>query len=372
MSNTNKRSKNRLSDKFIRFSIGAKLVTIITSLIVFSLGTIIFLVSYFVREDLRLSAEANNRDINSRSFAEASYTLNSVYSCSRVLVDIIVSAGKDNFISRRAADSFFNQNRQIAALVFQAGDGEPSFLIGDNFFPSYNTGDSLVKSFFKENNVYYRRAAAGESIFLNAMPHFKGNLKEPYNEYFLALYFPMQGGALTIFFSPNNLKDSFGSSVNKSYMINGEGDILMHPDADKVKNRVNIGNHEYVRKIRESHERKKQHLLEDDGAMHFIAYSKLNDGASIVFTSVEYDKLFEGIEATTRRNIYLAACVFFLSIMFVWFFSKSISTALKILANAARKIEGGVFELDLKPKSRDEIGFLTASFQKMSKALGIF
>jgi len=37
-----------------------------------------------------------------------------------------------------------------------------------------------------------------------------------------------------------------------------------------------------------------------------------------------------------------------------------------------RKIEGGVFEIELKSKSKDEIGLLTNSFQKMSRALGIF
>jgi len=363
MDNVNKRYKNRLSDKFIRFSIGAKLVTIITSLIIVSLGTIIFLVSYFVREDLELSAEANNFDVNRRSSAETLYTLNGVRSNSRVLIDIIKAAGIDNFLSRRAADFFFEQNKQIAAIVFQTGDSE-QFLISDNFFSLNNISASLVNSFFRENYIYFRRAASGESVFLNATPHF--------NTHLLALYYPISGGAFSVFFAPENLAGSFNSSINQSYFINGEGDILIHPDFDMVRAGANIGNREYVRKTRQSSARSRQELLEYDGAKYFTAYTKINDGASIVFTSIEYKKLFEGVNVTMRRNIYLAAAVLFLSILFIWFFSKTISTALKILANAARKIEGGIFELNLVPKSRDEIGFLTASFQKMSKALSIF
>jgi adenylate cyclase len=61
-----------------------------------------------------------------------------------------------------------------------------------------------------------------------------------------------------------------------------------------------------------------------------------------------------------------------ISIIFIWFFSKRISIPLKILAAAANNIEGGDFQLTLKPKSHDEIGVLTASFQRMSKALHIF
>ena len=363
MNYSNKRSKSRYSDKFIRFSIGAKLVTIITSLIVASLGVIIFLVSYFVRQDLEVSSEANNFDVNRRSSAEASYTLDSVRSNSMVLLRIIKDAGIDSSLSHRAGDFYFEQNKQIAALIFQENDDE-HFLINKQFFNANDINTSLVYSFFKENYIYYRRAAAGESVFLNASPHFSKNI--------LALYYPIQGGALSILFSPQNLTDSFSSSVNKTYMINGEGDILIHSDFNMVLAGANIGNREYVRNIRISPSRNMQDLREDEGIKYFIAYTKLNEGSSIVFTSIEYDKLFEGIEITTRRNIYLAAAVLFLSILFIWFFSKTISTALKILSNAARKIEGGIFELDLVPKSRDEIGFLTASFQKMSKALGVF
>jgi adenylate cyclase len=363
MSYVNKGKKNRLSDKFIRFSIGAKLVTIITSLIVVSLGTIIFLVSYFVRQDLELSAEANNFDVNRRSSAEASYTLNGVHSNSRVLLQVINDAGIDSPLSQRASDFFFEQNKQIAALVFQNGESE-HFLINDKFFFVRDINSSLVDSFFKDNYLYYRRAASGEPVFLNAAPHF--------SVYLLALYYPIQGGALCILFSPENLINSFSSSINQSYLINGEGDILIHPNYEMVRAGANIGNREYVRNTRESMARNRQDLREEEGVKYFIAYTKLNEAGSIVFTSIEYNKLFEGIEATTRRNIYLAAAVLFLSVLFIWFFSKTISTALKILSNAARRIEGGVFELDLTPKSRDEIGFLTSSFQRMSKALGVF
>jgi adenylate cyclase len=59
--------------------------------------------------------------------------------------------------------------------------------------------------------------------------------------------------------------------------------------------------------------------------------------------------------------------------MLIWFFSKSISSPLKTLAAAARKIEGGTFDLELRQlERRDEIGVLNASFQKMCSALRIF
>jgi len=362
MSNYQKIGK---SGKFIRFSIGAKLVTIITILILVSLGLITFLVSFFVRQDLEINAEENNFEVNRRSAAEAEYTFSGVRSASQVLIQMITAADVDSELSKKAVDYFFEQNTQIAALLFPAAGRSDYLIVNEKFFLSKNIDARLADSYFETTRQTYTRASSGESVFLNATPHFSIHL--------LALFFPMsESGAVCILFSPENLNDSFNSGVNQTYMINGDGDILIHPDFDMVRASANIANRSYIRTIRENTMRSRQDLLQDEGVSFFIAYTKLRTGASIVITGIEYDRLFEGINATTRRNLYLTAAVLFLSILFIWFFSKSISSALKILANAAEKIEGGVFELDLVPKSRDEIGYLTASFQRMSHALGIF
>jgi len=357
--------KKRFSDKFIKFSIGAKLVTIIVILVLLSLGAITFLVSYMDRRDLELSSEENNFELNRRTAAEAEYTLAGARSNSQVLVQIINAAGVESSLARQAAEFFFEQNTQIAALVIPISGRNSYSLINDRFFFSREIDPSLVDSFYEENFASYQRAAAGESIFLNASPHFSLHL--------LAMFFPLSGGqAFSILFSPENLNNSFNPGLNQSFMINGDGDVLLHPDSEMVYAGANIANRDYIRRIRGSTFRARQDLREDEGVRYFIAYTKLNIGASIVVTAVEYNKLFEGINATTRRNLYLTAAVLFLSILFIWFFAKSISVALRLLASAARKIEGGDFDVNLTPKSRDEIGFLTASFQRMSKALAIF
>jgi len=98
------------------------------------------------------------------------------------------------------------------------------------------------------------------------------------------------------------------------------------------------------------------------GAITFLVFSFFGQNLNITVENI----------TAARYYLYLTAAVLFLSIIVIWLFSKSISSALKILANAAKKIEGGVFDLELKPKSRDEIGYLTSGFQRMSRALGVF
>ena len=68
------RKKKRNSDKTSFFTIGAKLVLIISFLVLLSLGSITALVSYLVSQDLRVNAEANNFEVNRRSALEAEHT----------------------------------------------------------------------------------------------------------------------------------------------------------------------------------------------------------------------------------------------------------------------------------------------------------
>ncbi|MDR0442904.1 MAG: HAMP domain-containing protein [Treponema sp.] len=418
--------KRRASDN-IKFSIGAKLVSIITIIVLVSLGSIIALVSWLVREDLRIAAEENNFEANRRSATEAESSFANVRSQSRALIRTIAEAGHQSSLAKGAADFFFAENPSVAALFFTAA-GVDELLLNERFFEARGIDASLADSYRDNNRTAHRRAALGETIVLNAAPHFTVHL--------LAMFFPSHNGGGAVLFSPEGLSDTFGHGTNQSWLINKDGDILISADFDLVRDGVNVAGYSFIQTIQESPDKSRQSLVETDfgfetksgvtggydtkilsfllskwenlkqyaqpllkrahnavlnafGAdasqppdesaddeiktvRQFLAFTKLNTGGCIVITGIEYDKVFEGIAATTRRNIYLTVVVLAVSVLFIWFFAKSISLPLKALARAARNIEGGNFEVDLKPKGGDEIGLLTTSFQKMCKALHIF
>jgi adenylate cyclase len=420
----------------IRFSIGAKLITIISLLVIISLGSITALVSWLVHEDLRLLAEENNFEINRRSAMEAETTLSNVRSNSRILMQTIAEMGIQSAAAQELADFFFTENPQIACLFFVIPGKTEQLLKNKQFFASRQIYDGLADSYFTNQRGALGRAVRGETVLLNAAPFFARSV--------LALFFPWQGGGVGgVLFSSESLNNNFGFGINQSYMINAEGDIVSHADFTLVQSAVNLSGEDYIRSIFESSQRSRQRLVESDfrllqsterpeglsffesalenilrdilpvankaaGAVvrflrlvkididepdwdvkkisfskqggsgesetfrQFVAFTKLNIAGATVITNIEYDKVFEGIAATTRRNIYLTIAVLSISIILIWFFSKTISIPLKALAVVARNIEGGVFQMDIAPKRRDEIGVLTASFQKMCAALNIF
>jgi len=100
------------------------------------------------------------------------------------------------------------------------------------------------------------------------------------------------------------------------------------------------------------------------------AIARMGNSGGSVAASVEYNRLLGNIDAAARLSLYLTAAMLFVSILFILIFSKSFSSALKALAGEVGRIESGLFEQDLTPKSGDDISYLAASFQRMGKTLG--
>ena len=349
----------------IRFSIGAKLITIITIIVLVSLGSITVLVSWLIRQDLRIAAEDNNFEVNRRAAMVAEYTLASMRSNSMILMQAVNALGPSSALAEETVDMFFEQNTQVAVLLFAFNGKASDLQVNERFFLSQEIDPALADSFFDNNVAALRRAVQGETVLLNAAPWFKISL--------LALLFPWHNGVGGVLFSPQNLSDSFGYGTNQSYLINDSGDILIHADFQLVRSASNVADKNITRLIWENTQRNAQILYTDEeGVPYFGAFTKLNIGGAVAITSIEFARVFEGIDATTRRNIYLTFTVLSISILIIWFFAKGISFPLRVLADAARNIEGGAFEVKLKPRGLDEIGVLTTSFQRMSTALGIF
>ncbi|MDR2663841.1 MAG: HAMP domain-containing protein [Treponema sp.] len=354
----------------VKFPISIKLVSIITILLLFSLGSITVLVSYMVTRDVRITAEENNFTINRQSASETERTLSAIRSAVFVLLETIRNTAGTAWpeareLIGRGRDSFFNHNEQVAAIIV------PGLLelVNESYFRSNELDRGLPHQFLDQQTETLRRCAAGETILLNAAPFFQSPV--------LVMFHPLKREADTypaaIFFSPDSLNDNYGQGISSSFLINDAGDVLIHPDYELVRGGANLADHPFVEILRDSTETRLQTLYRDkDGKRYFGAFQKLAIANTALVTIVEYDKIFEGIVTTTRRNIYLTGVVLFASIILIWLFSKTISGPLKALTAAAGEIEAGRFDLDLSPRTRDEIGVLTASFGRMSSALGIF
>jgi adenylate cyclase len=323
------------------------------------------MVSVLVTNDIRVTAESGNYSANIRSAAEAEHILNEIRAGSTVLLRVLREL--DTAARRGAiAKFYFEVNQDVAAVALFGGGTEERF-VSRKFFDANEIETSLVDAFIRNLDSAEIDGISGE-VLLNAAPVFE----LPILVMLLPLIVDDEERTAALFFSSASLAEAFGTGVNTSFMINRKGDILVHADHSLVRSGANFGEQPFIRAAWENEETNQtlQTLFTgEDGKRYFGACTRLSLMDAAVITNVEYDVIFEGIAATTRRNIFLTAGVLFLSILFVWFFSRTISVPLKDLSAAAERIRDGRYEVDLAAGRRDEIGLLTESFVEMGRGL---
>jgi adenylate cyclase len=359
----------------VLFPIGAKLVIIITILLLLSLGTVTFLVSYLSTKNVQLTAEDNNFTVNHRAGSQAEGSFKSIQAAVLLFLEML-DRGSDQ--DSDLDQYFFSHNQNIAAIGVEllpgaAGNaGGGSLISGHAFIPNekFILANNINTETILEHFNSGISAVPDRIQIFNASPAFQLSL--------LTAVFVRQGRAgketVRVLFTPDDLSESFGTGANTSFLINNSGGVLLHPDNDLVLGGANFSSLPIVAVMRQEGDSNRRQIsyTDDGGINYFGAYYRLAGMDAAAITIIPHDVVFDAVRALTRQNLFLTGMVLFIAILFIWFFSKTISSPVRALADAALRIEGGDFEVDLKPKTRDELGLLTESFGKMSSALKIF
>ena len=372
MADENEKKEKGEKTLTVRFPISIKLVLIVSILIIISLGSITYLVNFFVSDDVRITAENTNFDANTRSANVVKNTITQMRSNALLLLDVIANSSGSDYVTRSSSSLYFDRNPDIAAIVllsqnnFKRGDFDLR-LVNNKFFAQNELDEDQIEVFVSTEREAIEGSFGKEVTVLNATPFFNFGT--------IALVLPWNGlgrdDAVVIIASCESLTSSFGGgSASTSFVINNRGDVLIHPDFETMQLNANFSDSPLVVQMRKNNDENRQILYTDaDGKEYFGAYQKLELGDLGVLTTVQSELIFENVRATTKRNIYLTLAVLFVSIIFVWFWSLSLSHPLKKLTAASAQIEAGDYDVRLKARSHDEIGVLTQSFGRMSAGL---
>lgn len=341
-------------------SISTKLISMISVIVVVSMGLITVLVSYFISSDTRINAEENNLTINSRTASDCEAQISSVLNSAGLFYELFESSSGDEIQKARNAAMFLDRHREIGAVRFC--DSGVSF-VSNAFFISNEIEPSLFDSYIAQENLMIKKIDSGATHLENASPFFGCPL--------IAVFAPVSAGGKTekavILFSSQALGDTFSvGSTNLSTLVNYSGQVLVAPDNEEVLLGAEMGANKLVSEMVSSGQSNKQFYYTDgDGVEYVGAYRKLKDVDAGVITEVRTDIIFEAVNATTRRNVYLTAAILALVILIIRFYAKSISNPLELLTNISSHISQGKFNTplfdQLKLTRRDEIGVLNRS-----------
>ena len=346
-------------NRSVKFSIGFKLIFIISVLVIVSLGTVTFLVSYFMSADLQVTTEENNFSATMKAATTVENELSSIRSSVFLMLDMLNAAGSSGMLMRQTSAYFFERNQNIAAVVIPGSRN----LVNSRFFVSNEIEPSLVDDFIAVHSSEISRSESGESFVLNAAPSFGIPV--------LVMLYPWREGGLDetaiIFFKSSLLSDTFGTgSASISFMINHSGDLLVHSDFELTKAGASMAKNPLVQIMRANNDENRQVLFTgEDGKQYFGSYCKIATADIGVLTTIERETALKSVTNQTWLNIYLAIAVLFLAILFIFFYSKTLSKPLSLLTDVADEINQGNFETSLfdklNTKRGDEIGVLFES-----------
>lgn len=365
-------------------SIGLKLSIIIGVVVIASLLSLTFLTSRLIGDDVKITAEDNNRTINSRSAASADVKFSNIRSNVFQLLDLINAAGTGSnaAIARQAQSFFFERNSDVAFIAVQSieniRNGEVSKtsstdlrFFNNHYFVVNELENTVVDDFLNANTDELERSCIGETIALNASPYFHIPV--------MALLFPYTDNGTQqtciIIFSIESLSEAIGSgsgqtSSNTSFIINNYNDLLMHPDGELILAGAGFSTHPLVQQLRQNNDNNTSSFqtmfqMEEDGKVenYYGAYERLSIGDIVVLTTVPETVVLEAVNYTRHNNLMLTLLVFFIAIPVMLFFAHfALAKPLKKLTAAAEDISRGNFNTEiidtLNKKRKDEIGVL--------------
>ncbi len=346
----------------VTYPLVIKLIVIITLIVVFSTGLITVLSSYFFMQDSASRAEENNLTLVQVFAARMEAELREIHSNTLLLLDSLRVAETD-VAYKFSEQNFFERNTNIAYI------GVPSIVdsYNEKFFLANEIDRERVLVFLQSKEEEFSLANAGELFVINATPYFDFPmicLAGPYNE----------GGnknRLMVLFSTEKLQGIVETgSAFVTYALSHNKEVIVHPDFEILKAGIPEKSKLLLTRIFSTEQESLQFIFKDEeGVRFFVASQKIDFANFVAVSRVPVDLVYQAVYEIAWRNIILALIVLLTSILGIWFFSMSISRPIRSLVVATNQIEAGNYSIDLKPKTKDEIGLLTHSFINMSQGL---
>lgn len=349
--------------KKYNISIGFKLITLMSLLITLSLGGIIYFATYYFRDDNEKRAEEVTLDRAELIALQIRTDFKSIIENSTLLLEkslllktkTEISDTDLLFIAQLADENSPAITQQLlndtALLTMDATMVSPDSIVSaeiDAIKGGFNTETKVFNG-----SLYFKRPVIGIIT-----PHVT---EEP----------GRASSILLIFISMNRFLEAVKTqTIYQSFIVNGTGELIAHHDPELVTAKANFMNMPLVSTMIESTIDFGKKAFKDEEGNSFIGSFKKTGFSDIgVVTYVDESTAFAAVKNLQERNILLTIIVINIAIIFLFIFSRTLTKPVKALSAAANKIKNGEFDIQLKPTTRDEIGYLTESFGEM--ALGL-
>ncbi len=352
-------------------SLRFKLITIISIITVAALTGMIFLASYFFKQDNRVRVEENNLGMSEVVSLKAVSDFESFIKRARAAAPGIPAR---NARAGQASPLDDDPDVLSVSVILRAGaEGLKidRYLFNQRLMAKYQVSDQalltailrnagdLERAFLGETSVSNISPALGVPVMMLGMPHGRTGKNET-------------ASVLVTCVALESLQKAFQGrgGITTVFMVNDRADVIAHPDGKTVVAGGNYRELPIITMMMKSRLDNGQTRYKDqNGVPHIGSFKKIEIGGCGVIATVEEARAFQEVYNIQRRNIYITVIVLTVVIMIIFYFGNTITSPIIKLVGATKKIKEGVYSVDIRPTTRDEIGELTSSFIEMGRGL---
>jgi adenylate cyclase len=356
-----------------KFSIQLKMMGVISFLFILTVSTIIFFASTFFRNTSELQLRDNNlRMAEIVGSKVGSDVLNAVERGKQIAVTL-TTQGIPETQKNLLLKTFFNSDKEFIYLGIYERKGDALVNKKEVFNEDELKLTSLTEEDFHNviirNKEAFAEAFTGQSVLINSSPGFQ----EP--SFAIAIPAAENGELDNILVMIIKLDKIIGAfekkGIETTFLVNGSGVVIAHPKEDLVLSATDLSSMPIVKTMLTSAAATGQSsYLDEEIKIHYLgSFKKIGFADTGVITIVSEDKAFEAVYNIQKRNLYIMGIGLCLALIFVFFFSKTITKPILQLLTATLEIAKGNFKIGIRPTTKDEVGLLTEYFIEMGQGL---
>lgn len=352
-----------------RTGLGAKLVSLIATLLVASTATLVWLSNRLYVDDNTALIQQMNSDTAANLAGQVREIFGNTADRIRTLGAMHFQSGGGTSLSKE----IFAANPDFVAFFLYEKRADKPVLRHSLFSPTFSaSGDlahklesqclvSITAGFSGTSQVCGFQSSGAESAIAVLVPLVrKGKSDSDFTHV----------GVGTI--RQDRFMRAFAENdIVTSFLVDRGGKYLVHPDPAVSAQRAKASNSGIVALMLEGRFTNGQTTYVDPASeeRHLGAFHQVGFGGLGVISAVPEAKAFEAANRVQLRAFLAALVILSIAFALGYFYSDSITWPLRLLVEATRRISKGDFEIEIQPKTRDEVGELSLAFNEMARGL---
>lgn len=356
-----------------KFSLQLKMMGVISLLLVLSLSVIIIIASIYFRNTIKFQLLASNIRMAEIVGSKVKSDILGIADKGKQIAITLTTQGLNDAERSKLVKTLFQNDKEFIYLGIFEKKNDILVMRKEVFNEEELKKSAATEEDFhnlvNRNNELIFEAFTGRSVLFNSSPGFA----EPS----FAIVIPTEengtlDNVLVMVVKLNKIIDAFSKKgIETTFFVNATGTVIAHPKEDLVLAATDLSQMTIVKSMLTGAMNTGQNEYIDDALQErFLGfYRKIGFADSGIITVISEKKAFEDVVKSQIINILIAGIGLCVTLIFIFFFSKTITKPILQLLNATLEIARGNFQIGIKPSTQDEVGLLTSHFIEMGQGL---